>query len=202
MFYAVADGHGLAHDPFKALVVPRPIGWISTLSAEYGPNLAPFSFFNAVSAAPPVVMFAANGAHRDGGPKDSALNAERGGEFVCNLATWDLREAMNASAAMLGRGENEFSVAGLTAAPSRLVAPPRVAQSPVNLECRYLRTVDLPSRDPAERNAAVFGEVVAIHIDDSLLHDGRVDVAAMRPLARLGYMEYAVIDRVFSMPRP
>lgn len=202
MYYEIDRGHGLPHDPFKSLVVPRPIGWISTLDPDHGPNLAPYSFFNAVCSAPPVVMFAANGAHAEGGAKDSVANAERTGEFVCNVATWDLREAMNASSAMLPRRANEFEVAGLTAAPSRRVAPPRVAESPVNLECRYLHTVALPSADPEAPNMAVFGEVIAVHIDDALLRDGCVDVAAMRPLARLGYMEYAVIERVFSMQRP
>jgi len=202
MFYEPAAGHGLPHDPFKALVVPRPIGWISTLGADGVPNLAPFSFFNAVSDAPPMVLFAANGPHLEGGLKDSVVNAERSGEFVCNLATWELREQMTASSAMAPRAVDEFALAGLTAAPSRRVRAPRVAESPVHLECRYLQTIELPARDPARPNRLVIGEVIGVHIADHLLRDGRVDCAAMAPLARLGYLEYALIGSIFEMPRP
>lgn len=142
MFYdAVANTHGLAIDPFKALVAPRPIGWISTLGKNGVVNLAPYSFFNAVSEDPHFVMFGS------GGRKDSQRNAEETGEFVCSLATYELREAMNRTSAPVAPDVDEMKLVGLTPAPSRLVAPPRVKESPVAFECRYWRTIDLPGRN-------------------------------------------------------
>jgi flavin reductase (DIM6/NTAB) family NADH-FMN oxidoreductase RutF len=174
-------------DPFKSLVVPRPIGWITTLSPEGDVNLAPFSFFNAVGDAPPLVAFAPQGRKPDRPIKDSLANVEATGEFVCNLATYDLREQMNLTSAHLPAGADEMCAAGLTPLPSRLVKPPRVAESPAHLECRYLQTVDLPAWDPAERQVLVIGEVVGVHIDDRLIKDGRVDIVGARPIARMGY---------------
>lgn len=205
MFYKV--GHhkeaGLPHNPFKALVAPRPIGWISTLNSEGGINLAPYSFFNAVSSAPPIVFFAPNGQSRMSGIKDSQQNAERSGEFVTNLATWDLREEMNRTSAALGPTESEPEFAGLEMEASELVAPPRVKRSPVSLECRYLRTLELPSDSEDEGNFVVFGEVVGIHIADHLVDsNGLVKITDAKPISRLGYMDYAVIEETFSMQRP
>ncbi len=202
MFYETSGPHGLPHDPFKSLVVPRPIGWISTLDAEGRPNLAPYSFFNGVAGSPPVVMFASNGAHREGGVKDSLANAEATGEFVCNLATWDLREAMNTTSAMVDRDCDEFALAGLTPVPSQLVKAPRVKESPVHMECRYLKSVDLPSNSPAQPNRVAFGQVIGVHIDDAYLKEGLVDVGRLKPIARLGYMDYTVVETIFSMTRP
>jgi len=198
MFYdAVTNQHGLALDPFKALVAPRPIGWISTLSRNGVVNLAPYSFFNAVSEDPHFVMFAS------GGRKDSQRNAEETGEFVCSLATYDLREAMSKTSAAVGPEVDEMRLAGLTPAPSRLVAPPRVAESPVAFECRYWRTIELPGRDGAPSgHAIVLGQVVGVHIADEAIVGGKVDVTLLKPLARLGYGDYAVIDEVFTLPRP
>lgn len=202
MFYDTDVGdHGLPHNPFKSLVVPRPIGWISTLDAAGRANLAPFSFFNAVSDSPPVVLFIANGAHAEGGFKDSPSNAEATGEFVCNMATWDLREAMNRSSATVPRARDEFELAGLTPVPSRMVKAPRVAESPVHLECRYMQTVEVPANGPVPTKV-VFGRVVGIHIDDRYIRDGKVDVGAIRPIARMGYQDYTVVERIFSMGRP
>ncbi|MGI9412937.1 MAG: flavin reductase family protein [Hyphomicrobiales bacterium] len=196
MFYdAVENDHGLRHDPFKALVVPRPIGWISSLGPDGVLNLAPYSFFNAVSNRPNIVMFAS------GGRKDSLENAEASGEFVCNMATWELREQMNQTSAPVGAEVDEAQMAGLEMVPSRLVRPPRVAASPVALECKYLQTVHLPPSNGAV-NAVVFGHVIGIHIDDSVIEDGKVDVARFKPIARLGYRDYAVVDELFSMTRP
>jgi flavin reductase (DIM6/NTAB) family NADH-FMN oxidoreductase RutF len=189
-------------DPFKSLVVPRPIGWITTLSPEGDVNLAPFSFFNAVGDAPPLVAFAPQGRKPDRPIKDSLANVEATGEFVCNLATYDLREQMNLTSAHLPAGADEMRAAGLTPLPSRLVKPPRVAESPAHLECRYLQTVDLPAWDPAERQVLVIGEVVGVHIDDRLIKDGRVDIVGARPIARLGYSLYASVDDSFYMRRP
>src|SRR5215212_3450871 len=137
MFYEVAKGHGFAHDPFKALVAPRPIGWITAVSAKGEVNLSPYSFFNAVSSRPNMVAFSSDGR------KDAVTFVEETGEFVCNFATFDLREPLNATSAPLPRGESEMLHAGLTAAASRLVRPPRVAEAPAALECRWLQTVPL-----------------------------------------------------------
>jgi flavin reductase (DIM6/NTAB) family NADH-FMN oxidoreductase RutF len=202
VFYRPADGHGLRRDPFNAIVVPRPIGWISSVSAEGRVNLAPFSFFNAVAYVPPQVMFATTGPHREGGDKDSLRNVRETGEFVVNLATWPLREAVNASSAPAPHGIDEFEVAGLTKAPARVVKPPLVAESPVHLECTLIRVVELPTPDRDDPNTVVFGEVVGVHIADDLVADGRVDTRRLEPIARLGYDEYARVTEVFRMTRP
>jgi len=198
MFYdAVENSHGLPHDPFKALVAPRPIGWISSISKSGQVNLAPYSFFNGVSTDPNIVMFAS------GGHKDSIVNVEETGEFVCSLATYDLREEMNQTSAALQRGENEMEFARIQAAPSTLVTPPRVAASPVALECKYLQTVEMPVKSKSGTTYhVVFGHVIGIYIDDSVIVDGLVDVTKMRPIARLGYHDYSVVDEVFSLTRP
>jgi len=201
MFYETSDHHGLPHDPFKSCVMPRPIGWLTTLSAEGVVNLAPFSFFNGVSSNPPVVVVGING-RQPHGPKDTLTNCRATGEFVANMATWDLREAMNLTSASLPAEVDEMALAGLTPAPCNLVKPPRVRESPINLECRVLQFVELPCDDPDARNTAVFGHVVGIHIDDSVLTDGLVDTAKIKPISRLGYMEYAVVEEVFEMRRP
>ena len=202
MFYETKDHHGLKHNPFKSLIVPRPIGWVSTHDSRGVVNLAPYSYFNGVGSEPPTVMFASEGSHPEGDFKDSATNVQETGEFVCNLATWELREAMNATSAQVARSVDEFALAGLTPAASRLVKPPRVKESPVHLECIHLKTVELPSNDPDRPNLVVFGRVVGIHIDDSVIADGMIDMDAFRPIARLGYMDYTVVDNVFTMRRP
>ena len=198
MFYdAVSNAHGLARDPFKALVAPRPIGWISTVDAAGAVNLAPYSFFNAVAADPNYVMFASHGR------KDSLRNAEETGEFVCSLATYDLKDQMNQTSASVAPGVDEMTLAGLTPAPCRMVKPPRVAESPVAFECRYHQTVELPAKaGSSEHYAIVIGQVVGVHIDDEVIVDGRVDIRRLRPIARLGYMDYTVVDSVFSLGRP
>jgi flavin reductase (DIM6/NTAB) family NADH-FMN oxidoreductase RutF len=198
MFYdAIANTHGLEFDPFKALVAPRPIGWISTLGKNGVVNLAPYSFFNAVGTDPHYLMFSS------GGRKDSQRNAEEMGEFVCSLATYDLRDAMNRTSQHVGPDVDEMELAGLTQAPSKLVAPPRVKESPVAFECRYWRTVTLPGHDDEPgTHSIVLGKVVGVHIDDAAITDGKVDVTKLKPLARLGYGDYAVIDEVFTLTRP
>ncbi len=198
MFYETArNDHGLPHDPMKALVVPRPIGWISTLNAGGVPNLAPYSFFNLVASPPHIVAFSS------GRRKDTQDNIEATGEFVCNLATDDLRNAVNDSAAHVASDVDEFDLAGLTPAPSRLVKPPRVAAAPVHLECVYLQTVALRGRDGADTVwSLVLGEVVGVHIADEFIKDGIVDTSAMAPLSRLGYLDYGVLGKIFALPRP
>ena len=204
--YFEAGGHkeqGLPHNPFKAIVAPRPIGWITTLDENGVVNLAPYSFFNALADNPPIVFFAPSGRSREAGLKDSQANAEATGEFVCNLATWDLREQMNTTSANVPREVDEAGMAGLEMLPSRLVKPPRVKLSPIHMECRYLKTVELPCNDPEAGNFMVLGEVLAFHIDESVVNDrGLVDVTRYKPLARLGYMDYAAVTEVFQMNRP
>lgn len=203
VFYEPRLGHGLRHNPFNAIVVPRPIGWISTLAADGRANLAPFSFFNAVAYVPPMVMFATTGPHSAGGHKDSMRNAIATGEFVANLTTWELREAVNMTSTPAPPGVDEFEVAGLEKAPSRIVAPPRVAASPVHLECRTITHVELPTPDPDDPNTALFGEVVGVHIADEFIVDGLVDTLALEPIARLGYRgDYTVVRERFEMIRP
>lgn len=198
MFYETANNdHGLPHNPFKAIVSPRPIGWISSLDAEGRTNLAPYSFFNAVSDRPPMVMFSSSGY------KDSAANVEATGEFVCNMASWDLKDEMNVSSAAVSNETCEFELSGLEMAPSRLIKTPRVARAVTALECKYLQTLRLKDLDGTETdNWIVFGQVVGIHIDESILVNGKVDVTRFKPLSRLGYMEYAAIAEVFEMTRP
>jgi flavin reductase (DIM6/NTAB) family NADH-FMN oxidoreductase RutF len=198
MFYDTAkNDHGLPRNPFKAIVAPRPIGWITSMSAKGEINLAPYSFFNAVSDAPPIVLFSSEG------PKDSLFFVEETKEFVCSLATYDLRAAMVETSAQFPRGVNEMEQAGLTSAPSRLVRPPRVAASPCALECKLLQIIPLKDlRGEATNRHVVFGQVVGIHIDDSFIKDGRLDTAAMRPIARCGYADYSVVDKMFSIQRP
>ena len=193
-----SNRHGLRHDPFKALAVPRPIGWVGTVDGKGVANLAPYSFFNAVSDRPAFVMFSSAGR------KDSLANIEETGEFTCSLATWVLREQMNTTSAPLARGIDEFGVAGLTAAPSKFVKPPRVGESPAAFECKLWKTIELPPPAKGPVYTMVFGEVVGIYIDEAYVRDGLVDTGAMRPLARLGYMDYAVVtpENMFSLNRP
>jgi flavin reductase (DIM6/NTAB) family NADH-FMN oxidoreductase RutF len=189
---------GLPHDPLTALVVPRPIGWISTISPSGVVNLAPYSFFNAIAGNPPFVMFSS------GGRKHSQHNAEKSGEFVHSLTTWELREAMNLTSAMVGPEVSEPELAQLEMAPSTVVKPPRVRRSPVAFECKYVKSVELPGRDGRPHDyTIVIGEVVSIYIDDAVIIDGAVDLSRSRPIARLGSTDqYAVVDTIFRMKRP
>jgi flavin reductase (DIM6/NTAB) family NADH-FMN oxidoreductase RutF len=188
----------------KSLIVPRPIGWISTVDLQGRVNLAPYSFYNAVSEFPPIVYFATTGTYGDTPTKHSRMNAEATGEFVVNMVSETLKERMNITTAMFAYGIDEMKEAGLTPAPCRYVKPPRVAESPMALECRYWKTLELPLEPGREASSGsmVFGQVIGVHIDDSILKDGRVDVAAFRPVARLGYSEYTTTDNVWSMRRP
>ena len=201
MFYKIGGPHGLPHDPFKSCVVPRPIGWISTIGADGAVNLAPYSFFNAVATEPPMVMFSSNGKQAHG-TKDSVTNAEATGEFVCNMATWDLRDPMNQTSRPVPPEIDEFELAGLETQPSELVKPPRVKASPIHLECVYHQTLELPCDIEGGRNAICLGRVVGVHIRDEFLTDGKVDIARIKPLARLGYQDYTVAEKVLTLSRP
>jgi flavin reductase (DIM6/NTAB) family NADH-FMN oxidoreductase RutF len=197
-FYRPAEGHRLKHDPFKAIVAPRPIGWIGTIDDAGRVNLAPYSFFNGISSRPPMVAFASEGW------KDSVRNVEATGEFVCNLVSHDLAPAMNETSAPLPPGENEMLRACLAAAPSTVVRPPRVARAIAALECRRSAIIRLAAADGRELESwLVLGEVVGVHIDPSFLKDGIFDTAAARPVARCGYAgDYAEVTALFQMTRP
>lgn len=197
MFYEPILGHGLPHDPFKAIVAPRPIGWISTVDPTGRPNLAPYSFFNGVCSDPPMVMLSSEGF------KHSASNARDAGEFVCNFASYELRDEMNLTSAPLGREQDEFTYAGLAPAPCRVVKAPRVARSPAALECKTLSVTELSDMHGRKLGRhMVIGQVVGVHIDEAYLTDGIFDLAKARPLARCGYQDYAAVFEVFSMTRP
>lgn len=196
------NDHGLAFNPFKACVIPRPIGWISTVSPEGVPNLAPFSQFQNLTFDPPYVMFAAN-QNTLGRRKDTTVNSEQTGEFVYNMATYDLREAVNRSAAEVPPEVDEFELAGVTKAPSIRVRPSRVAESPVQFECRYHQTLRLPGNGVIGTVDIVIGRVVLVHIRDEVIGpDGRLDILKIRPLGRLGYYDYTTVDSLFEMVIP
>jgi len=203
MFYdPEKNDHGMPHNPFKSLIVPRPIGWISTVSAEGIHNLAPYSQFQMVNSECPYVMVGC-AQHRTGRRKDTVANIEETGEFVYNMATYDLRTAMNISAAELPPEVDEFAVAGLTKAPSVRVKPCRVAESPVHFECRYHQTIRLPGYTPSQSVDMIIGKVVLIHIKDEVIDaNGKIDIVKIRPLARLGYHDYSSVDRIFEIIRP
>lgn len=197
-FFEPSDGHRLRHDPLKAIIAPRPIGWISSIDAEGRVNLAPYSFFNMVSDAPPMVMFSSHGW------KDSVRNIAETGEFVANMAVKALAEQMNTSSASVSHGVDEMELAQLEKAPSRLVKPPRVAVAPAALECKSVSIQRLKGLDNAESsNYMVIGQIVGVHIDPTFLKDGIFDTAAASPLGRCGYRgDYAAVTSLFEMIRP
>ncbi len=194
--------HDLPQDPFKSCVIPRPIGWISTLSKDGVANLAPYSQFQNLTFYPPYVMFSAN-QKTNGVRKDSTVNAEATGEFVWNMATYDLREAVNITGQEAPPEADEFEIAGLTKAASNIVKAPRVAESPIHFECTYHTTLRLPGNGTMGTVDIVIGRVIAVHIDDAAFtEDGLVDVLKIRPIARLGYYDYTSIESVFRMEIP
>lgn len=196
-FYEPASGHGLPHDPFKAIVAPRPIGWISTLGENGRANLAPYSFFNAFCSTPPIIGFSSEGW------KHTVGNAARTGEFVFNLATRALADAMNISGTPFPDNVSEFEAAGLAPAPSRIVSAPRVGESPAALECRLVGIQELTDLEGVKlQRFLVLGQVVGVHIDTAYLKDGLFDTAAANPIARCGYLsDYADASSLFVMPR-
>lgn len=204
MYFDLDENHAckpLPHNPFKACIAPRPIGWISSISADGVTNIGPYSFFNGVAAEPPLVMYSSNG-YQPHGPKDTVNNIESTGEFVVNVATWDLRGAMNETSAPVSADIDEFALAGLTPAPSTKVKAPRIQESPINMECVLVQTVELPCDVPNSRNIMVIGRVTALHIHESVLTDGMVDMAKLQPISRLGYLDYAKLGETFTMSRP
>ena len=199
MFYRPEDGHGLKHNPFNAVVTPRPIGWISTRDASGRNNLAPYSFFNAVAYVPPQVMFASTSAKDDrGDTKDSVANIRETGVFCVNIVEYAMRDVMNASSATLSSETDEFAHVGIETAPCSEIDCARVAQAPASLECRMTQIV----RVEGAHNFVVFGEVVGVHMRDDTLVDGRFDVTTFSPLSRMGYRDYTRVTEVFELVRP
>ncbi|NBR34444.1 MAG: flavin reductase family protein [Rhodobacteraceae bacterium] len=199
MFYEPKNGHGLSHNPFNAIVTPRPIGWISTRDAQGIDNLAPYSFFNAVAYVPPQVMFASTASKADQiGTKDSVANIRETGVFCVNIVEYAMRDAMNATSATLGKEVDEFAHAGLDKAACETIACSRVALAPAALECKVTQILTLEG----DENYAVFGEVVGVHMRDDCLVDGRFDITTYHPLSRLGYRDYTVIRDLFTLSRP
>jgi flavin reductase (DIM6/NTAB) family NADH-FMN oxidoreductase RutF len=201
MFYEPDnDDHGLPFNPYKSIVVPRPIGWISTVSRDGLANLAPYSQFNNLGYDPPYVMFSANSFPGTGRRKDSVKNATDTGEFVVNMATYELRDAVNVTSQLVSPEINEAALAGLEMIPSCIVTPLRVAASPVHLECKFHSALTLPGNAFDQAHHVVIGRVVGVHIrDDALTPDGKLDVLKLRPIARLGYFDYTTVDTVFTM---
>jgi flavin reductase (DIM6/NTAB) family NADH-FMN oxidoreductase RutF len=200
MFYdAIENKHGLKHDPFKALMAPRPIGWIGTVSNDGIANLAPYSFFNCVGDRPHYVVFGSSGV------KDSLRNIQENGEFTCSMSTWNLREHMNMSSAAVPANVDEFPLSGLTGVRGKLVKAPYVKEAAAVFECKLHQITELPAIAPQRGGfSMVVGYVVGVHIDDRYIEDGIVKTSEMRPLGRMGYMEYAVVtpETTFSMNRP
>ncbi len=199
MFYRPADGHGLPHNPFNAIVTPRPIAWISTRGLDGSENLAPYSFFNAVAYTPPQVMFASTGRKPDRARgKDTLSNIEETGVFCVNIVEYAAREAMNRTSGPWPRETDEFADAGIAREDCQAIACARVAGAPAALECRLVQVVDLLGKG----NHMVLGEVVGIHLRDDCLVEGRFEITRYRPLTRLGYRDYGVISESFAMSRP
>lgn len=192
----------LPYDPFKSCTVPRPIGWLSTTSKNGSHNLAPFSQWQNLTFDPPLVMFAAN-QYPEGRRKDTVLNAEETGYFVWNMATWDLREAVNISAMALPFDVDEFSHAGVAKKECHLAPGPRVAEAPCHFECQYLSTQRFPGNSPVGTVDVVFGAVVRIHVSEKFVgDDGKLDISKIKPIARMGYHDYTVVTKVFEMKIP
>jgi flavin reductase (DIM6/NTAB) family NADH-FMN oxidoreductase RutF len=197
MFYEPdKDDHGLRYNPFKSITVPRPIGWISTVDLQGRVNLAPYSQFQNIGYDPPYVLFSSSSNRH----KHSATNAQDTGEFVTNMATYDLRDAINITAQQAEAGVDESQLAGLEMIPSRLVKPPRVKASPIHLECKYYCSLAFPGHNPGNSDTVVVGRVIGVHINDEFITaDGRIDILKIRPLARMGYMDYTSVENIFPL---
>ncbi len=199
MFYEPKDGHGLLHNPFNAIISPRPIAWVSTRSASGTDNIAPYSFFNAVAYVPPQLMFASQGLKTGlNASKDTLANIRETGVFCVNIVEFAMRDAMNRSSETLESDVDEFEFAQIDKAECTTINCPRAADAPASLECKLTEIMPLVGG----KNFVVFGEVTGVHMRDDCIIDGRFDVTAFKPMARLGYQDYAVIDKVFSLTRP
>lgn len=199
MFYEPKNGHGLPHNPFNAVVTPRPIGWISTRGADGADNLAPYSFFNAVAYVPPQVMFASTSSKDDrGDTKDSVANIRETGVFSVNIVEFAMRDAMNRTSGAWGREVDEFADSGIEKAQCETINCSYVKAAPAALECRMTQIINIEG----ESNFVVFGEVTGVHLRDDCMVEGMFDVTKFQPIARLGYKDYSVVREVFSLTRP
>ena len=202
MFYETKDGpHGLAEDPLNTCIAPRPIAWISTASGAGIVNLAPYSCFTRIAVSPPMLVFGSS-CRATGGDKDTITNCKETGEFVVNVVNWDLRDEMSRTSVSAPPDVDEMEMVGLEGVPSRLVKPPRVGASPVNLECVVHEIFDLPNDDPDGTNAMVVGRIVGVHISDDILTEGLVDPTKLRPIAQFGGEVYVRAESVFTLKRP
>ncbi|NVK18975.1 MAG: flavin reductase family protein [Methylocystaceae bacterium] len=199
MFYKTNESHGLAHNPYKACLAPRPIGWVSTMSPDGIGNVAPFSFFNGTAQNPPQLMISINGKGPNGNTKDTLQNIENTKEFVVNIATYALKDAMFRTAAPEQPNTDEAEIAGLNMVPSKLIKPMRIQNSPIHLECQLTQIIDLLSDTDNEKNTMVLGHVIGIHIDDNVIVDGKVDLKKVNPISRLGYKDYAMLGDIFQL---
>ena len=204
MFYETKKkNHGLKYDPFKSCIIPRPIAWITTISNNGEDNCAPYSFFNGVASDPPMVMFANNGpAIIKEGPKDTFSNIKDNSEFVINISTYNNKDKMNETCFPLAKGESEIDLAKLETRESKIVKPKILSESPINMECKLHQIIDLPVNNKNEYNGIIIGQVLGIHIQDDYILNVIIDVKKLKPLARLGYMDYSIIDSFFQMNRP
>ena len=201
MFYDTKlNNHNLPYNPFKACIVPRPIGWISTINSEGVVNIAPYSYFNAVADVPPMIMFAS--ALTEEGSKDTIRNIELTEEFVVNVASFDSRHLLNSSSTSLPYGVSEAEVFNIQTIASNMVKPPRIKDSAISLECKFVKKIPLEADGVQASSEIVIGHVVGIHIQENILTLGKVDINKLRPIARLGYNEYALIEHIFTMQRP
>ena len=201
MFYEVTDKNDwLTH--FKSLIVPRPIGWISSKNNEGQINLAPYSFFNAIATIPPMVVIGPGGYSKSGNNKDTLLNIKNNPEFVCNFVSWDVKDIMNESSYSFDNNESEIEKLNIETEDSTMVSIPRVKLSPAHFECTLFKIIDLPSDSKGNPNHMIIGNIIGINISDKIIKNDRIDIGELKPISRMGYDEYALINTIFSMKRP
>tara|TARA_Y100000590_G_scaffold168637_1_gene192888 strand:- start:1006 stop:1614 length:609 start_codon:yes stop_codon:yes gene_type:complete len=201
MFYEVTDKNDwLIH--FKSLIVPRPIGWISSKNNEGKINLAPYSFFNAIATIPPMVVIGPGGYSKSGNNKDTLLNIKNNPEFVCNFVSWDVKDIMNETSYSFDNNESEIEKLSIEIEDSNLVSIPRVKLSPAHFECTLFKIIDLPSDSKGNPNHLIIGNIIGINVSDKIIKNDRVDIGELKPISRMGYDEYALINTIFSMKRP
>ena len=201
MFYEVTEKNDwLTH--FKSLIVPRPIGWISSKNNDGQINLAPYSFFNAIATIPPMVVIGPGGYSKSGNNKDTLLNIKNNPEFVCNLVSWDVKDIMNESSYSFDNNESEIEKLNIETENSTMVSIPRVKLSPAHFECTLFKIIDLPSDSKGNPNHLIIGNIIGINISDKIIKNNRIDIGELKPISRMGYDEYALINTIFSMKRP
>ena len=201
MFYEVPEKNDwLTH--FKSLIVPRPIGWISSKNNDGQINLAPYSFFNAIATIPPMVVIGPGGYSKSGNNKDTLLNIKNNPEFVCNFVSWDVKDIMNESSYSFDNNESEIEKLNIETENSTMVSIPRVKLSPAHFECTLFKIIDLPSDSKGNPNHLIIGNIIGINISDKIIKNNRIDIGELKPISRMGYDEYALINTIFSMKRP